>query len=334
MNILILGGREFLGRHIVDSCLASKHQVTLFNRGITNSDLYPELEIVSGDRELDLYKLEDRHWDVVIDTCGYSPLNLKDTAKALSKCASHYIFISSCSVYDQHPKEKITDENAQIVNLEFDENNFDPKGKDYGVCKYLSERAIENNFSGKVTHIRPGLIVGPFDSTARFPYWVKRLIDGGPTIAPSSPDFPTQFIDARDLANWCVHIAENDIKGIFNAIGPSAQRTSLGEFLEHANEILGCHAELNWIPEHFLQQHGVKCWTELPLWVFKEIEIFVSWDSSKAVEHGLKFRPIKETVLDTARWLKDENINLGSLRYTVIEPEKERDLLLKYRASL
>lgn len=325
MKILILGGREFLGRHIVDSCIKAGHIVTLFNRGLTNTELFSNLDTIVGDREKDLEKLKNMKWDVVIDTSGYSPSNLEITAKILNDCVTHYIFISSCSVYELYPKDRVLDEKAQIVNLELDLDRLEPMGKDYGACKYLSERAIDSNFSGKITHIRPGLIVGPYDSTSRFPYWLKRLADGGLTLAPSKSTAGTQFIDARDLADWCVHIAENKIDGIFNAMGCP---TTLGSFLKEANEILGNHAQLQWVPEKYLRENNVQCWTELPLWVFDEIDIFVSWDSSKAIRHGLKFKSLKETVLDTFEWLN--SLSLASLKYSPLEREREKLLLAQY----
>lgn len=325
MKVLVLGGREFLGRHIVESFLGKKHDVTLFNRGKTNPDLFSDLETIIGDREKDFDKLKGRSWDVVIDTCGYSPDNLKVTAKTLSGNVDHYIFISSCSVYEQRPNTRVLNEKAQIVNLDIDQDNLDPMGKDYGACKYLSERAIDDNFQGRVTHVRPGLIVGPYDTTARFPYWVKRLAQGGLTLAPSSPDVGTQVIDARDLAEWCLHIAQEKIEGTFNAIG---ERKALGDVLSKINKALGNKAALKWIPEDFLRSHDVRCWTELPLWVFDEVDIFVSWDSSKAVENGLTYRSIESTAMDTYNWIK--NIDLDSLKCSPIKTERERELLEKF----
>ena len=70
MKILIIGGTRFLGRHLVDSALARGHEVTLFNRGKSNPDLFLNIETILGDREHDLHKLAGREWDAVIDTSG------------------------------------------------------------------------------------------------------------------------------------------------------------------------------------------------------------------------------------------------------------------------
>jgi 2'-hydroxyisoflavone reductase len=325
MKVLILGGREFLGKHIVESFLSKDHEVTLFNRCRTNPDWFSDLETIKGDREKDLDLLKERRWDVVVDTCGYLPKNLEEVAKTLSENVDHYIFISSCSVYDQFPKERVLDEKAQIVNLDLDWDNLEPMGKDYGACKFLSERAIDNNFKGKITHLRPGLIVGPYDTTARFPYWVKRLAEGGEVLAPSTPDSGTQLIDARDLANWCVEIAQKGITGEYNATG---ERTRLGDVLETMAATFDMASTLHWIPEDFLKANEVRCWTELPLWVFKEVEVFVNWDSSKAMENGLNFRSLEETTRDTYNWLKDADFN--SLKFEPMTEVREKELLSKY----
>lgn len=326
MNILILGGKSFLGRHIVDSFQKKGHEVTLFNRGKTNPELFPETENIQGDRYSDLHLLNGRKWDVVIDTSGYDPKNLEYVSSNLNTCVDHYIFVSSCSVYDQRPQTLITDESAKIVDLPSPTQDLDCFGKHYGACKYLSERAIERNFKGKITHIRAGLIVGPHDTTSRFTYWTKRLSLGGDTLAPPK-DFPTKFIDARDLADWFVHLVTHSITGVFNACGPQNNTITIGEFLKEANQILGDNSVLHFATESFLEKNDVKCWTELPLWVYREIEAFLLFDSQKAIENGLSFRSIQETVENTAKWA--ESISLSSLKYETLSAEKEMALLQK-----
>lgn len=326
MKVLILGGRKFLGRHIVNSFLNSDCDLTLFNRGKTNTHLYTSIETIIGDRNFDLEKLNNRKWDVIIDTCGYDPKKVGKTAQILSNNVSHYIFISSGSVYKQTSDTKISDESAPITNVDVDYQNLDSMGKDYGACKYLSEKAITDNFNGIVTHIRPGLLVGPYDPTARFPYWIKRLSKGGLTLAPPR-DYPTKFLDARDLADWCVYIAKYRLGGVFNTSGPKQERLKISEFLELANKVLGGHSKLDYRQENFFKKHNVQYWTELPLWVVKEAESFMLMDSSKAISQGLKFRSIEETVLDTSRWLKHENVELNDLKYKTLSSEKEKALL-------
>ena len=101
MRILIIGGTRFLGRHLVDAALAPNHEVTLFNHGKSNPDLFPELETILGDRETDVNKLQQagRHWDTVIDVAGYLPRIVRLSAEILKSNVGRYVYISSIWVY-------------------------------------------------------------------------------------------------------------------------------------------------------------------------------------------------------------------------------------------
>lgn len=162
MNILILGGTKFLGRHLVDAALANGHTVTLFNRGKTNPDLYPEVEKIRGDRTNldDLRTLLQHHWDAVIDTCGYYPHNVQLSAKALAGSVDRYVFISSISVYGEPPTVPAIDEMTSVSQLTSD-NLEDYSKESYGNRKAVCEQVIENKLPGRTLNIRPGLIVGP-----------------------------------------------------------------------------------------------------------------------------------------------------------------------------
>lgn len=95
MNLLILGGSVFLGRHLVDAALARGHEVTLFNRGQHNPELFPALEKLRGDRDGDLSALAGRRWDAVIDPSGYVPRLVRASAELLAEAVEHYTFVSS-----------------------------------------------------------------------------------------------------------------------------------------------------------------------------------------------------------------------------------------------
>src|ERR1700704_1015322 len=98
MRILILGGTQFLGRHAVDTALEHGHDVTLFNRGQTRPELFPDVEKLRGDRDGDLGALAGRDFDAVVDTSGYVPRLVQQTIDALGD-VGHYTFVSSISVY-------------------------------------------------------------------------------------------------------------------------------------------------------------------------------------------------------------------------------------------
>ncbi|MCE5207811.1 MAG: epimerase, partial [Chloroflexi bacterium] len=206
MKILVIGGTRFLGRAAVEAVLAAGHKVTLFNRGVSNPSLYPQVETIIGDRSMDLSLLKGRSWDAVIDTCGYVPRVVRMSASALSGSVGHYTFISTISVYSETWKTGI-DENGVLGVLE-DETTEEITGGAYGPLKALCEQAAEDAMPGRVLTIRPGLIVGPHDPTDRFTYWPVRVAQGGEVLAPDSPDYKCQVIDVRDLAEWNIRMIE------------------------------------------------------------------------------------------------------------------------------
>ena len=238
MKLLILGGTRFVGRHLATAALARDHEVTLFNRG-KHLETYPSaaltgVETIYGDRNSELTKLQSRRWDGVVDTSGYLPRTVRESAKVLSDAVDTYVFISSVSVFADVSVPGV-DETAPLKTLtsaQLDQANaIDSSGqasavtygKMYGGLKALCEQAAEEVLPGRVLIIRPGLIVGPHDYTDRFTYWVQRVARGnevGEVLAPGRPDRYVQFIDVRDLAEWTVRMIERGGTGVYNAVCP------------------------------------------------------------------------------------------------------------------
>jgi 2'-hydroxyisoflavone reductase len=301
MKLLILGGTVFLGRHLVDAALVRGHEVTLFNRGQHNAGLYPEVEQLRGDRDGGLDALRGRRWDAAIDTSGYVPRVVRASAELLAGAVDRYVFISSISVYP-HFHTLGLDETAPVGTLE-DPTVEEVTGETYGPLKALCEQAVEAALPGRALVIRPGLIVGPHDPTDRFTYWPVRVARGGEVLAPGRPDRHTQFVDARDLAEWTVRMVEDGQIGTFNATGP-AEPLAFGALLD-ACRALGGDARITWVDEAFLAEQEVGPWIELPLWIpesdldtlgFSDVSI------AKAREAGLSFRPLEGTLRDTLAW--------------------------------
>lgn len=330
MKLLILGGTVFLGRHIVPAALAQGHDVTLFNRGQHNPELFPQVEKLRGDRDGDLSALAGRRWDAVIDTCGYVPRIVRDSAELLADAVEHYTFISSISAYADFSQPG-QDEHAPLAVMD-DPSVEEVTGETYGPLKVLCERAAEAAMPGRVCVVRPGLIVGPHDPTDRFTYWPVRVARGGEVLAPAPPDYPVEFTDVGDLAEWCVALAAQGITGIFNASGP-AQPTTLGDLLETSRTISGRDAEFVWVDEAFLRAQGVQPWSELPLWIGSGPEYagFSRFDTSRAVAAGLTFRPVAETVRATLDWAQsrpdDHQWRAG------LAPEREAELLALWQEN-
>jgi 2'-hydroxyisoflavone reductase len=325
VKLLILGGTVFLGRHTAAEALRRGHDVTLFTRGRTKADAFPEAEHLTGDRDGGLEPLRGRTWDAVVDTSAYVPRIARDSAQLLSGAAGHYTFISSVSVYDGNGLAG-TDTTSPVATID-DETTEEITGTSYGPLKALCEREVTRAFPGRALVIRPGLIVGPDDPTDRFTYWPARVAEGGTVLAPGSPGAATQVIDVRDLAAWIVDSAERRLTGTFNAVGP-AERLSMGELLERCVAVSGSDAEIVWVEDRALLDAGVEVWTDLPLWLGDDPEL--TWmhtvDPSPAIDAGLRLRPLDETIADTLEWHRAHRDD--PLRWGFKMPRsRERELL-------
>lgn len=303
MRILIIGGTRFLGRYLVEAALARRHEVTLFNRGQTNPNLFPQLETILGDREKDVNKLQGRIWDAVIDVAGYVPRIVRLSAEVLKPNVSHYIFISSISVYENLRKIGI-DESYPVGKIE-DETVEEITGETYGPLKALCEQVVEEIYGERALIIRPGLIVGPHDPTDRFTYWPVRMARGGDILAPQKPEALTQIIDVRDLSDFVIQLIEDNAWGVYNATGPDYELT-MGRLLEVCRQVSGSDASVKWASVDFLNQNKVEPWSDMPAWIPDDEEGAgaARVDISKAIQAGLKFRPLEATVRDTLEWAK------------------------------
>lgn len=322
MKLLIIGGTRFLGRHLVDIALQRGHEVTLFNRGHSNPELFNNVETIIGDRDQDLSALQGRHWDAAIDTCGYFPRQVRASARQLAESVAHYSFISSISAYrDGMPRD--FDESTPLSELDTPEvEQITPQT--YGGLKVLCEQAANAEMPGRVLVIRPGLIVGPYDESDRFTYWPLRLTRGGEVLAPGSANAPVQFIDVRDLALWNIIMAEQQNTGFYNATGPQ-QPLTMGEFFDQCQQALAIEANLTWVNDDFLLQHNVAPYTDMPLWIPPSDIAFSTANCQKAFAMGLALRPLADTVTDTLAWATSATDNTA-LR-AGLSPEQEQQLL-------
>lgn len=325
MRILVIGGTIFLGRHITEAALAAGHDVTLFNRGQHDSG-FGDVTTICGDRTKDL-ELLNASWNVVIDTCGYFPRDVKASASALSDQVDRYIFISTLSVFADLMTTPNIDENGDLAKTD-DPEAAEVTGANYGALKALCEMAIEEIMPGRTLVIRPGLIVGPFDSTDRFTYWPVRLDRGDEVLAPAPLENPVQVIDARDLASWIVRMAEGEKTGIFNATGPQYTLT-MGDVLAECKAAAAGDSNITWVDSRWLVSHGVQPWIELPLWL-PDSPGFARVHCQKAYEGGLTFRGIDETVRDTLAWARDRPDHEWKAG---LKPEQEREILQEWHGK-
>ena len=344
MKLLVLGGTKFLGRHLVEAALARGDEVTLFNRGQLNPELFPGVEKLRGDREGGLDALRGRRWDAVVDTCGYLPRVVRDSARLLCAGVEHYTFVSSCSAYrdtsvpgvdESHPVGTLTDERLREAEALTQSGLARAPffAEVYGPLKALCEQAAESAMPGRVLNVRAGLIVGPHDYSDRFTYWPRRVAEGGDVLAPGDPARRVQFVDARDLAAWILKMAEGRRAGTYNAKGPE-YRLSMGRFLEECRAATGSDERFVWVDEKFLLDAGVQPWMEVPLWTAESDEInryFLAVSAEKAVAAGLTFRPLAETVRDTLEW--DLTRPPDTERRAGLSRAREREVLKSWRAE-
>jgi len=329
MKLLILGGTSFLGRHLADLALAAGHAVTLFNRGQTNPDLFPQAEHLTGDRDGNLNALRGRSWDAVIDTCGYVPRLVRDSAELLKDAVEHYTFISTISVYAE-PITPGSDESAPVIALA-DPTVEAVTGETYGGLKVLCEQAVDAALPGRVLHVRSGLIVGPNDPTDRFTYWPVRVAMGGEILAPGKPEQPTQFIDVRDLSAWTLRMTEARHAGLYNVTGP-AETMTLGALLQVCQQVSGSEMRVTWVDDDFLVQNDVAPFSELPLWIPGAYNALQMVNLSKVLATGITYRPLADTVADTLRWNATRVPAEGDRPRAGMMQERETTLLAAWKA--
>ncbi|HEV7386743.1 MAG TPA: NAD-dependent epimerase/dehydratase family protein [Phenylobacterium sp.] len=333
LRILILGGTGFIGPHQVRYALERGHEVTLFNRGKQPQEWPGHVEELLGDRNTgDLKSLAGREWDVCIDNPTTLPFWVRDAGQALKGKVKHYVFISTISVYAAN--DKPADE-GQDAMAETGETVRASNSALYGPLKALSEAEARKQFGeAATTIIRPGLIVGPGDETDRFTYWPVRLSRGGEILAPGDGSDPVQFIDARDLAEWIVRMAESGAPGVFNATGP-ARPLLMRDFLKGV--ATGVHADpkLTWVSTRFLQDHKVHAWSDQPVWIPGQGETmgFHRRSIARALKAGLTFRPLPATAGDTLGWFQKQPADRQAKLRSGLTPDREAALLAEWKAS-
>jgi 2'-hydroxyisoflavone reductase len=335
VNLLLLGGTRFLGRHVVDAALARGHEVTIFTRGRNAHPWGGDVAALSGDRDPriapGLAALAGKSFDAVVDTSGYVPRVVGASAGALVDRVGRYLFVSSLSVLASARVPGL-DETAPVATL--DEPDSEDVPKHYGALKAACEEVVRARIAGGATIVRPGLIVGPHDPTDRFGYWVARFVHpallgdrADVAVVPAPPERPVQFIDARDLAAFMLELVERDIGGTFNACSPAGQWT-MGAVVDACRSAAADPPTAAWVPEETLLAHHVEPWVGLPLWIPSaqtDDAGFMRIDCDRARAAGLRTRPLDETVASTAAWLASRD-NLGAWKL-VLGAALEREIL-------
>jgi 2'-hydroxyisoflavone reductase len=327
MRILMIGGTRFVGKHIVAAALAAGHDVSVFHRGRTGPDLFPEAEHLTGDRDTDLSALATGRWDATIDTCGYFPRQVHELADALDGRGGRYTFISSISAYEAPPGPGLREDGA-LIELA-DPTVEEVTGETYGGLKVLCERAARERHGDDSFVVRPTYVIGPDDYSWRFPSWVARIARGGTVLAPGPADDPAQYIDARDMAAWIVDMVGRGAGGTFHAAGPSTDHTWCDELTTIVEAVGPPGTTLQWVDASFLLERGLDE-TAFALWMGGDEGRWVeAVDPSAAFASGLRMRPLAETVRDTLAWTAHQT----QPPTPGLDAERERELLEAWHAS-
>lgn len=340
MKILMLGGTGFAGPQMVKRALANGHEVTLFNRGKTAPEMFPDLEHVQGDRYTDLSGLEKlvadgRRFDAVIDTFTYVPKTVTDAMDILLPAMGQYVVISTTSVYadrstvgmdEEAPLATVSDEIASGITSHREVMAH------YGAMKARVEKAAEERFPGRVCVIRPGLIVGERDTTGRFTYWSVRASEGGTMIAPGSGDDYVQFIDVRDLGDFTITCIERKHMGAYNGISPAGKwtiRDVVDSAIRVAHEQTSSQTTPEWVDEEFLGANGVQMWRDMPLWVPNSVEGYQGQgrlSTARSIKAGLKTRTLDESHSGCLRYFME--------RGAEVEAERGDEFAAQWRARI
>jgi 2'-hydroxyisoflavone reductase len=345
LRILILGGTGFTGPWQVAYAKARGHKITTFNRGRRKVDGFDftGVEQLVGDRGVfdpkkpdvkpvgDYSALKGREWDVVIDVPTTLPRWAREAAAAVKGRAKHYIHVSTISVYAANDTPG-ADETAAVATTDTPDKE-DGGNALYGALKALSEKEVQKAFPGRATIVRPGLIVGPGDTTDRFTYWPVRIRRGGEVLAPGSPMDPVQIIDARDLAEFIIRCAENETYGVFNATGPAGVLT-MAEMLGGIRSVVTNPVKLTFADTPFLQEQRVRPWGDMPVWIppIGETAGFTSRSIAKAIAAGLTFRPLADTTRDTLAYYDKQPAERQAQLRAGMPEAREKEVLAAWHA--
>lgn len=315
MNVLILGGTQFVGRHIVEDLLAAGHRVSILNRGKSQDDLPTHVERLRGDRDdgvVGLDALTGRSWDVCVDVSGYTPRQVRPSAEKLRERVQRYVFVSAVSVYGDPDDRPVRETHPRMPPAA--ENVTDVNGETYGPLKVTCEDIVQQIYAERCTLLRPQIVVGPHDPSGRYGYWVQRAMQGGEMLAPGDGSDHVQVIDAHDLARFTRTVIEYDLGGSFNLAGP---RLTWAEFMR----ILGADHSV-WVPAEIINAAGLRFF-ELPLFRPERgpRSSLMDVSNERARVAGLTLTDPEVTARNVRAWLRGRDETLA------LSPEREAELI-------
>ena len=328
LNILVLGGTDFLGPAVVGAGMAAGHRITLFNRGITNPQLFSELPLIRGDREKGrgaYAPLLSNHWDVVIDVWPQQSELVDQATSVLRSHTDHYLFVSSVSVYRDFTIPGVS-ESHPLTPLPDDQSKWE-----YPEEKVAAEKLVAERFPDAHTILRPGPIKGWRDPAKDLLYWLLKLRRGERVLAPGDGNDPLQFIDVKDVGRFAIHAAETRLHGAYNCVGPMGSDLTWREFLTRASRHLASDSQLVWSSREQLEALGARPWVHFPLWAPLSDDAFMQISAAKALAAGFNHTPLEQTLSDCLAWHSQQGFSEAELgpegNGMGLERERELELL-------
>jgi 2'-hydroxyisoflavone reductase len=335
MKVLVVGGTGFLGGAVALEAIAAGHDVSIFTRGNAQRELSPSVTMLTGDRHVDLSALQRSRFDLVVDTCAFTPSSVSLLLDALSPDIGRYALVSSSSVYSDCSMVGVDEEGTAPCATEdqlaiadsvptAQRSDAMSYGQAYGPLKKSAEKVALERLGDRAFILRSGLLVGTGDYTDRLTYWIRRVDQGGRVVSPGDSSRCIQFIDVRDAAHFVIDGAKRGLAGVFNLTG---MPMSWATFLTDCQAVAQSDSELCWISDRELLAAGVVPWTELPLWIpaaHKPLRHFLEISTAKAFKSGLQVRPVAETlgdILASDRARREQPLRAG------LSLEKEHALL-------
>jgi 2'-hydroxyisoflavone reductase len=293
MRILIIGGTRLVGRQIAQAAIDAGHDVTLFNRGKADPNGLSGAALLVGDRDSDLSALITGEWDATIDVCAYQPQQVRSLLGTLGDRAGHFTFISTISVFSLDVPESGFTETGKLESPEWGED-VAVTGESYGPLKVACEQ-VAGELSDRLLIIRPGYVIGPHDYTERFTHWIRAVHAGEPFDAPAAEQ-PLQGVDGRDLGEFTIHCVAGGVTDTFNVTAPQDPPTFREVLVTIAGALDVPLPAVNWAAPDSESE-------ELPLSSPPDWWRMMRADLTKAYDAGVRWRPLAETVRDTAAFV-------------------------------
>jgi len=335
-KVLIIGGTRFVGRNLIEQMLPlSNYDITMFNRGKTNPDLFPEVKRIIGDRDKgDLHKAAQQDWDCIIDISGYYPNPLEDFLQQIKGKVGRYIYVSTTGIYSVYDNEAEWDPELMQGFMKEDfprcmyseAQKTDENPATYCKRKTACEDVLLNQDWLDVIILRPGYIIGPYDYTDRLYYWFYKVKTQNTFMLPNIGIDLLSYTDALDFSKMMIQAI--DIKTKHQTYNATSYDASLSTFIQLAAKHLNKEPKLMNISPAFYKAQKFN-WSEFPLWF--ESDVLTTNNSRLQKDFNFTFSTIEETTERLMDYydnhLKWRAVKEGKQVKTTMTVEREAEFL-------